>query len=110
MPNYPPFAYTLIVLGKSQESLKSWSCFTHTSRNKHLRTLDSPLDWKVYSIHVNGEMSHRDDQLMKAESMFKIREFSQLGQVSVKTLRYYDQLGVLKPAQSQAKCEERDYR
>lgn len=44
-------------------------------------------------------MSHRDDQLMKAESMFKIREFSQLGQVSVKTLRYYDQLGVLKPAQ-----------
>ncbi len=31
--------------------------------------------------------------------MFKIREFSQLGQVSVKTLRYYDQLGLLKPAQ-----------
>jgi DNA-binding transcriptional MerR regulator len=30
--------------------------------------------------------------------MFKIREFSQLGQVSVKTLRYYDQLGLLKPA------------
>ncbi|QBD81214.1 MerR family transcriptional regulator [Ktedonosporobacter rubrisoli] len=32
--------------------------------------------------------------------MFKIREFSQLGQVSVKTLRYYDQLGVLKPART----------
>ncbi len=31
--------------------------------------------------------------------MFKIREFSQLGQVSVKTLRYYDQIGLLKPAQ-----------
>lgn len=30
--------------------------------------------------------------------MFKIREFSQLGQVSIKTLRYYDQLGLLKPA------------
>jgi DNA-binding transcriptional MerR regulator len=30
--------------------------------------------------------------------MFKIREFSQLSQVSVKTLRYYDQLGLLKPA------------
>lgn len=30
--------------------------------------------------------------------MFKIREFSQLGQVSVKTLRFYDQLGLLKPA------------
>lgn len=31
-------------------------------------------------------------------SMFKIRGFSQLGQVSVKTLRFYDQLGLLKPA------------
>src|SRR5258708_6633314 len=30
--------------------------------------------------------------------MFKISEFSQLSQVSVKTLRYYDQLGLLKPA------------
>ena len=30
--------------------------------------------------------------------MFKIREFSQLSQVSIKTLRYYDQLGLLKPA------------
>jgi DNA-binding transcriptional MerR regulator len=30
--------------------------------------------------------------------MFKISEFSQLGQVSVKTLRYYDQFGLLKPA------------
>lgn len=29
--------------------------------------------------------------------MFKISEFSQLSQVSVKTLRYYDQLGLLKP-------------
>jgi DNA-binding transcriptional MerR regulator len=32
--------------------------------------------------------------------MFKISEFSQLGQVSIKTLRYYDQLGLLKPARS----------
>lgn len=30
--------------------------------------------------------------------MFKISEFSKLGQVSVKTLRYYDQIGLLKPA------------
>jgi DNA-binding transcriptional MerR regulator len=32
--------------------------------------------------------------------MFKISEFSQLSQVSIKTLRYYDQLGLLKPAHS----------
>jgi DNA-binding transcriptional MerR regulator len=31
-------------------------------------------------------------------TMFKISEFSKLGQVSVKTLRYYDQLGLLNPA------------
>lgn len=30
--------------------------------------------------------------------MYKIGEFSQLGQVSVRTLRHYDQLGLLKPA------------
>jgi effector-binding domain-containing protein len=29
--------------------------------------------------------------------MFKIGDFSKLGQVSVKTLRYYDELGLLKP-------------
>lgn len=31
--------------------------------------------------------------------MFKIGEFSKLSQVSVKTLRYYDELGLLRPAQ-----------
>lgn len=30
--------------------------------------------------------------------MFKISEFSKISQVSVKTLRYYDQLDLLKPA------------
>lgn len=30
--------------------------------------------------------------------MFKISEFSRLSQVSMKTLRYYDQIGLLKPA------------
>jgi DNA-binding transcriptional MerR regulator len=30
--------------------------------------------------------------------VFKISEFSRLSQISVKTLRYYDQLGLLKPA------------
>ncbi len=31
--------------------------------------------------------------------MFKIGDFSKLGQVSVKTLRYYDELGLLKPVE-----------
>ncbi len=31
--------------------------------------------------------------------MFKVGEFSKLSQVSVKTLRYYDELGLLKPSQ-----------
>ncbi|CAG5081518.1 Transcriptional regulator, MerR family [Thermobacillus xylanilyticus] len=32
--------------------------------------------------------------------MFKISEFSKISRVSVKTLRYYDQLGLLKPART----------
>ncbi len=32
--------------------------------------------------------------------MFKIGDFSKLSQVSVKTLRYYDEIGLLKPVQS----------
>jgi DNA-binding transcriptional MerR regulator len=31
--------------------------------------------------------------------MLKIGDFSRLSQVSVKTLRYYDEVGLLKPAQ-----------
>jgi len=31
--------------------------------------------------------------------MFKIGEFSKLSQVTVKTLRYYDEIGLLKPAE-----------
>ncbi len=31
--------------------------------------------------------------------MFKIGDFSKLGQVSVRMLRHYDQLGLLKPGQ-----------
>lgn len=41
--------------------------------------------------------------------MFKISEFSKLGQVSVKTLRYYDQLELLKPAHIDADTGYRYY-
>lgn len=41
--------------------------------------------------------------------MFKISEFSRLSQVSVKTLRYYDQLGLLKPAQTDPESGYRYY-
>jgi DNA-binding transcriptional MerR regulator len=42
--------------------------------------------------------------------MFKISEFSQLSQVSVKTLRYYDQLGLLKPAHTDPWTGYRSYK
>lgn len=32
------------------------------------------------------------------ETMFKIGEFSKMGNVSIKTLRYYDEIGLMKPA------------
>jgi DNA-binding transcriptional MerR regulator len=54
--------------------------------------LDFPLHWKVYDW--DEEMGSS----MKGESVFKISEFSRLSQVSMKTLRYYDQIGLLKPA------------
>ena len=34
--------------------------------------------------------------------MFKIGEFSKLTQVSIRMLRYYDETGLLKPAQTDA--------
>lgn len=30
--------------------------------------------------------------------MFKISEFSKLSRIPIQTLRYYDQIGILKPA------------
>ncbi len=34
---------------------------------------------------------------LDSDTMFKIGDFSKLGQVSVRMLRHYDQLGLLKP-------------
>lgn len=42
--------------------------------------------------------------------MFKISEFSKLSQVSVKTLRYYDQIGLLKPAHTDSDTGYRYYK
>ena len=41
--------------------------------------------------------------------MLKISEFSRLAQVPVPTLRYYDQMGLLKPAQVDRFTEYRYY-
>ncbi len=41
--------------------------------------------------------------------MFKIGEFSRLSQVSVRMLRYYDQLGLLRPSQTDALTNYRYY-
>ncbi len=45
----------------------------------------------------------------KGEPVYKISEFSRLSQLSVKTLRYYDQLGLLKPAQTDPESGYRYY-
>jgi DNA-binding transcriptional MerR regulator len=42
--------------------------------------------------------------------VFKISQFAKLGQVSVKTLRYYDQIGLLKPAYTDQETGYRYYR
>lgn len=42
-------------------------------------------------------------------SVFRIGDFSQLGQVSVRTLRHYDELGLLKPAEVDALTDYRYY-
>lgn len=43
-------------------------------------------------------------------AVFRIGDFSQLGQVSVRTLRHYDELGLLKPAEVDPLTEYRSYR
>lgn len=42
-------------------------------------------------------------------AMFKIGDFSQLGQVSVRTLRHYDELGLLRPAMVDSLTDYRYY-
>ena len=46
-------------------------------------------------LHLNQESS----RCRRGANMFRIGEFSKLSQVSVKTLRYYDQIGLLHPAE-----------
>jgi len=56
--------------------------------NKNYFALDFPLHGKLYTsimIEIGGDI------------LFKISVFSRLSKVSLKTLRYYDQIGLLKP-------------
>ena len=41
--------------------------------------------------------------------MFKIGEFSRLNKISIKTLRYYDKIGLLKPMEVQTDSGYRYY-
>lgn len=52
-------------------------------------------------------MDAASDVVLEQGSVFRIGDFSQLGQVSVRTLRHYGELGLLEPA---AVDEETDYR
>jgi len=55
------------------------------------------LKWlEGVSFNQNGEMAIAR---RKGDNMLKIGEFSKLVQVSVPTLRYYDQVGLLKPVE-----------
>ena len=40
---------------------------------------------------------YNDDENLE-ESMFKIGDFSKIARVTIKTLRYYDKIGLLKPS------------
>ena len=46
---------------------------------------------------------------MVASKRYRIGEFAQLGAASIKTLRYYDELGLLKPAHVDARTQYRYY-
>jgi DNA-binding transcriptional MerR regulator len=50
---------------------------------------------RVYALH---EGFHLQKPEMRKDSMLKIGEFAQVGQVSVATLRHYDQCNLLKPS------------
>jgi DNA-binding transcriptional MerR regulator len=66
--------------------------------------LDLPQHWRVYF-----QFGERFSCVKGDETMFKISEFSKLAQVSVKTLRYYDQIGLLKPAHTDSDTSYRYY-
>ena len=58
---------------------------------------DLTLKWlEGVSFDQNGEMA---TERRKGGNMLKIGEFSKLVQVPVPTLRYYDQVGLLKPVE-----------
>jgi len=77
----------------------------HDALNAENFPLDLPLDWKVYS--VLKALTHW--YLRRNMRMFKISQFSKISRVSVKTLRYYDQLGLLKPARTDGTTGYRYY-
>lgn len=57
-------------------------------KQKKQHILDFPLHWKVYT-HIMLWIGDGN--------LFKISAFSRLSKVSLKTLRYYDRIGILKP-------------
>lgn len=58
--------------------------------------LDFPHNGKVYHGIEASDLLHARRNIR----MFEISDFSKISGVSVKTLRFYDQLGLLKPART----------
>lgn len=60
-------------------------------------------------MHDSLEADVRPLNPVTTDAMFKIGDFSQLGQVSVRTLRHYDELGLLRPAEVDSLTDYRYY-
>lgn len=61
------------------------------------KLLDSPVHWRVYTYGVGRNI------------MYQIGNFSRITQLSVKTLRYYDEIGILTPSNRDEQTNYRYY-
>jgi len=65
-------------------SARRWLCNRRKNRDEEPTFLEIPLDFDAASNPI-------------VDSMFRIGEFSHIARVSTRSLRYYDQLGLLEP-------------
>ncbi len=64
---------------------------------------------RARTVEAGERMDIFERAMLEQGSVFRIGDFSQLGQVSVRTLRHYDELGLLKPAEVDAQTDYRYY-
>lgn len=71
-----------------------------SSKQRKYRVFSLCLD--SHCVHLQFQREHGIMPHAEVTVMFKIGEFSRLTQVSIRMLRYYDETGLLKPAQIDA--------